>query len=134
MDGRQDLYVRMVMKEGVSATRFQARDIILTNITVLNEREFRGIVNESKNEHERGALDNPKEPANGDEMFTRLSAFDNDRRIDKVNKCLRPGSFSTTQEDYLKCKKDNDDPVERYALPNDDEIKFAFEIKPKKAD
>jgi hypothetical protein len=37
-------------------------------------------------------------------------------------------------EDYLKCKKINDDPVERYALPSNDEIKFAFHIQPVKTD
>jgi hypothetical protein len=43
----------------------------------------------------------------------RLSALDNDKRIDKLNKCLRPGSFATTKDDYILCKYINDDPAER---------------------
>ena len=47
---------------------------------------------------------------------------------------MRPGSYTTTMDDYLKCKNTNDDSVERYALPNNDKIKFAFYIQPKKTD
>jgi len=87
-------------------------------------------LSEPKNDSEKGALDNPVEPADGNEMFVRLSAFDDDKRIDKVNRCLRPGSFTTTFEDYSLCKLTSDKPIERYALPNNDEIKFAFYIQP----
>src|SRR4051812_24548624 len=97
-------------------------------MSVLNKKEFRGVVNESKSENERGALDNPIEAATGEEIFVRLSAFDDDKRIDKTNKCLRAGSYTTTMDDYSKCKAGNDDPIERYALPNTDTIKFAFHI------
>ena len=37
-------------------------------------------------------------------------------------------------EDYLACKAKAEDPAERYALPNNDEIKFAFHIRPVKKD
>lgn len=83
-----------------------------------------------KTKRDKGAIDNPVEFANGEEVFVRLSAFDNDRRIDKENRCLRPGSFTTTEADYLVCKYLSDDPIERYALPNNDEIKWAFYIQP----
>lgn len=63
-------------------------------------------------------------------MFVRLSAFDDDKRVDKINNRLRPGSFTTTFRDYETCRGLNDDPVERYALPNNDEIKFVFYIQP----
>ena len=101
---------------------------------VLNENQYRNIVNELKNEKERGAIQNIVENANGKEIFVRLSAFDNDRRVDKTNKCLRPGSYTTTKDDYLKCKAGDDDPVERYALPNNDKIKFCFHIQPNTSD
>ena len=109
---------------------FRSGLITLNAIKVLNEKQFRNQVNESKNDNEKGALDNRVESADGNEIFVRLSAFDDDKRIDKVNKCLRPGSFTTTEVDYVDCKLINDKPVERYALPNNDEIKFAFYIKP----
>ncbi|HOS47304.1 MAG TPA: hypothetical protein PLG57_01650 [Bacteroidia bacterium] len=127
-------YVKKVVYEGISSIKAKANILALNSINVLSEKQFRNIVSESKNENDRGAIENPEENANGEEFFVRLSAFDNDRRIDKVNMCLRPGSFTTTMDDYLKCKASNDDPVERYALPKNDKIQFAFHIKPKKTD
>lgn len=79
----------------------------------------------------KGALDSPKENANGIEVFVRVSAYEDDKRIDFVNKKLKEGSFTTTEQDYKDCYSTNDDPVDRYALPNDEKIKWAFYIKPK---
>lgn len=83
---------------------------------------------------ERGAKDNPIECANGKEVFVRLSAFKIDRRIDFVRKRLRPGSFTTTCNDYKDCLRTNDNPINRYALPNSDKIEWAFYIQPEKYD
>lgn len=80
----------------------------------------------------KGATDNPKENANGEEIFVRVSAFEDDKRIDTVNKKLKNGSYTTTEKDYNDCVSTNDDPIDRYALPNDDEIKWAFYIRQKK--
>ena len=100
----------------------------------LNEKQFRNLVSESKNENERGAIENPVINADGTEVFVRLSAFEDDKRIDKINKCLRPGSYTTTLVDYETCRSINDDPIERYALPNNDTINFVFYIQPVKTD
>ncbi|MCX6326399.1 MAG: hypothetical protein NT144_07095 [Bacteroidia bacterium] len=126
--------VRKVINEGIYSIKTSANYITLNAISVFNEKLFRNIANESKNENEIGAIENPVLNADGVELFVRLSAFDNDRRVDKINMCLRPGSYTTTMEDYIKCKAINDSPVERYALPYNDEIKFAFHIQPKKTD
>ncbi len=134
MNGYEGDNVRKVISEGIMSIKASANFIALSSISVFNEKQFRNIVNESKNENERGAIENPVVNTNGEEVFVRLSAFDNDRRIDKVNMCLRAGAFTTTMDDYLKCKTTNDDPVERYALPKDDVIKFAFHIQPLKSD
>jgi hypothetical protein len=134
MNGYEDGNIRKVMNEGILSIKASANLISLNSINVLNESQFRNQANDSKNKSEKGAIDNPVESADGNEMFVRLSAFNNDRRIDKENKCLRPGSFTTTEDDYFVCKYINDDPVERYALPNNDEIKFAFYIQPIKSD
>lgn len=82
----------------------------------------------------KGAKDNPKENADGKEVFVRLSAYENDRRIDFELKKLKPGSYTTTEIDYNECVSTNDDPIDRYALPNDDKITWAFYIKPKTND
>jgi hypothetical protein len=126
--------IRKVIKEGIASIKMRADDINLNAVSVLNKNQFRSVVGETKSEKEKGSIDNPVENANGEEVFVRLSAFDDDKRVDKINRCLRPGSYTTTMDDYLKCKTTNGDPVERYALPNNDEIKFAFHIQPKKAD
>jgi len=134
MDTSTGHHVRMVMNEGMHVFKATAHVITLNSIRVLSENQFRSIVSESKSGDERGAMDNPVRNADGEEVFVRLSAFDDDRRVDKVNKCLRPGFFTTTMEDYLKCKATGDDPVERYALPNNDRIQFAFHVLPLKSD
>jgi hypothetical protein len=124
--------VRKVINEGIFTCKASASIIALNAIAVLHEKQFRNIVNES--ESKNGAIENPIVVADGHEVFIRLSAFDNDRRVDKVNMCLRAGTFTTTMEDYLMCKNTSDDPVERYALPNNDKIQFAFLIQPIKTD
>jgi hypothetical protein len=134
MDNSININVRKVMVEGINSIKVTADYIILNGISVFNEKQFRNIVNESNNENERGAIENIVVNADGEEIFLRLSAFDNDRRVDKINRSLRPGSYTTSKEDYLKCKSINEDPIERYALPNNEEIKFAFHIQPKKSD
>lgn len=130
MNGFEDGHIRKVINEGIFSIKSGASLISLNSIIVLNEKQFRNQAKEPKSENEKGALDNPVELADGNEMFVRLSAFDDDKRVDKINKCLRPGSFTTTFRDYETCRGLNDDPVERYALPNNDEIKFAFYIQP----
>jgi len=134
MNGYETQMISFLVNTGIQNIKAGAELISLNSITVLNEKQFRNQANEPKSDNEKGALDNPIESADGKEIFVRLSAFDDDKRIDKVNKSLRPGSFTTTEDDYVVCKFMNDDPVERYALPNNDEIKFAFYIKPVKSD
>lgn len=82
----------------------------------------------------KGAIDSQKENADGKEYFVRLSAYQNDKRIDFVTNRLKEGSFTTTLYDYVSCVRTNDDPVDRYALPNDDTIKWSFYIQPKSFD
>ena len=130
MNGYEGDHIRKIINEGISKVKASANLITLSSLSVLNERQFRNYLSEPKNDNEKGALDNPIESANGNEMFVRLSAFDDDKRVDKINRCLRPGSFTTTFEDYFQCVYTDDDPIERYALPNNDEIKFAFYIQP----
>ena len=47
---------------------------------------------------------------------------------------MRPGSYTTTETDYQDCVSTNDDPIDRYALPNDESIKWSFYIRPKTSD
>lgn len=134
LNGFEGVHVQKIINEGILNVRATAKEITLTGINVLNKIQYRQLVGESKNERERGAIDNPVENANGEEIFVRLSAFDNDRRIDKIKQCLLPGSFTTMEDDYKYCKSNNINPIERYALPNNDAIKFVFYINPLRKD
>lgn len=62
-----------------------------------------------------------------------MSGFCN-KRIDFEKKCLKPGAFTTTLIDYVDCVKTNDDPIDRYALPNNDKVRWAFFVKPNKGE
>lgn len=66
----------------------------------------------------------------GKTYYVRLSAYEDDKRIDKKNNRLLPGSYATTKADYEKYVNDKDDPVERYALPNEEKIECAFHLLP----
>jgi hypothetical protein len=118
--------IRFVIKQGTDFIKTNARTISLRSISVLNEKLFRNIISESDTEAEKGALENPVMKANGTDVFVRLSAFNNDRRVDKIHGCLLPGTYTTAEEDYLLCKDQKYDPIERYALPNNDEIKICI--------
>lgn len=128
--------IRSVLNEGLTNIKMSAQKIIFstTAIKILSENEFRNLVKEERNGEEKAALENPKTEADGIEEFIRLSAFKDDKRIDRVKNKLRPGSFATTKQDYNYCKQQNINPIIRYALPNEEKIEWAFYIKPKKGD
>lgn len=138
--------------KGVQLSLEQANtlDLDLNSIIVVSKDIIKGLIelysdnsknvfnskssNKGRSSGGKGAIDSPIEYATGNEIFTRLSAFENDRRIDFEKKCLKDGSFTTTLLDYRDCVRYDDDPVDRYALPNDEEIKHAFTIIPEKID
>jgi hypothetical protein len=79
---------------------------------------------------DKGAVNSNDKDIEGFEMFVRVSAFENDIRINRMNKSLKPNSYATTYFDYLICVNCNLDPIDRYALPNDLKIEWAFYIQP----
>lgn len=133
---------RQVINEGFNRVLDSVNSIALVNphIIKLSEiRESRTFSNArmdslSRSSDETGARENPLKRGNGTDLFFRLSAYQDDKRIDFQNKKLRDGSFATTNTDYLLCKLSGDDPIDRYALPNDEKIKFAFKFKPQADD
>ena len=118
------------MWTGEAATISLVPKSLLLEKRVLSENEKK-----DKRRHSgRGAIENPKEFANGKEVFVRLSVYENDHRIDFVKKKLKKGSYTTTDLDYKDCVNCYDDPVDRYALPNDEPVEWAFYILPKTKD
>ena len=135
---------RRIINEGFKNILNSSTELILEtkSINVLGQSSIREskslsdtkIIYNKRESGGKGASDSPKENANGLEIFIRISAFEDDKRIDTVNNKLKSGSYTTTEKDYRDCVSSNDDPVDRYALPNDDEIGWAFYIKPKTVD
>ena len=137
-------FKRKIIMEGYSTILSKVEKLLIETSTIsLVPRkqitEYRLLTESKKKEKGRhsggkGAVDNPKEIASGVELFARLSAYENDKRIDFIKKKLKSGTFTTTNDDYNVCVRTNDDPIDRYALPNDETIKWTFYIQPKKDD
>lgn len=145
LDNEFKTYKRIVFTESFSKVLNSSIELMLETktIKVLNKAEaihnIRALFNESgktkkRNSGDRGAKENPKENPTGSEVFVRLSAYENDKRVDLISKRLMAGTYTTTENDYSECVTAKDDPVDRYALPNDELIKWAFYIKPKNID
>jgi hypothetical protein len=130
MDNEQNILLGKVFTEGMVDAKSKAIHSELRNIKVLSKPEFRAELSVTKSLQDSGAIDSPEENADGKEIFVRLSAFQNDRRVDKINKSLLPGSYTTTENDYKLCKSTGADPIDRYALPNNMPIQWAFYIVP----
>lgn len=127
--------VKNVFKTGFRTVLFSASEVELKNIRLVeNLSYFHTLSFSASTQKKTGAIHQRFELANGIEVFTRLSAYEDDKRIDTVNNKLLPGSFSTTYADYQYCKNNNLNPVDRYALPNDEPITWAFHIRPLKLD
>lgn len=77
-----------------------------------------------------GAKDAEIEYTRNDEEFIRFSPFEDDFRIDRNNNKVLPGTFATTLLDGQKCINENIDIIDRYALPSEREIMYAFYINP----
>ena len=132
-EGKLLLKIKQTIKEGLENAILTYPDIELNDIRLSSFEQVLNVFNE-ESQTKKGAKDNRVENADGEEIFVRLSAFEDDRRIDKINKKLIPGSYTTTLEDYKYCKENDLNPIGRYALPNDDLIQWAFHIKPRKVD
>lgn len=66
----------------------------------------------------------------GDAVFMRFTAYQNDRRI-TPNKGLVPGTYATTEADSRHVRTGKE-AVERYALPDPTPAMYRFKIEPLK--
>jgi hypothetical protein len=131
-------FKNQIRSEGVIKIFNKINFLSLESPVLVNKAEYRNLrklsdsqMNYKGRHYESiGAKDSSPIHANGKDYFIRLSAWEDDKRIDFDNMKLKIGSYTTTYEDYLSCRSNNDEPIDRYALPTEDEIKFAFYIKP----
>jgi hypothetical protein len=142
LDNNFNIYKRQIALESYTKMFSQSSFIALESPTLVrrsalsNVRMFSESSMNNKGRHSggTGAVSNAAIYANGTDLFVRLSAYADDKRIDFVKMRLKDGTYTTTETDYLTCKRYHDDPVDRYALPNDETIKWAFFVKPKSSD
>ncbi len=136
LDSNFNINRKKIIDDGYEYALNKAEDIVLetSSIKVLALSEYTKKYNERHSSSGNGAADSPMEYANGTDCFVRVSAYEDDKRIDLEHMKLKAGSFTTTSEDYNNCVSTNGDPIDRYALPNDEEIKWSFYIKPKSSD
>lgn len=137
-------YKRLIVNEGYKVALSKATELMLEtdSIKVFDHNSVRQYITLSETKRTvnkritggKGATDSPKINANGDDIYVRVTAYEDDKRIDFEKKRLKPGTFATTFEDYGDCITTNDDPIDRYALPNDEKIKWSFFIRPKNID
>jgi hypothetical protein len=133
-DNFEWLYLSKIVREGWNEIKATAKVQPLQDIEFKSKSEYYNIVADEDTASKKAAKDNPVQSANGWMAYIRLSAYHDDKRIDRLNKCLRPGSYTTTIDDYLTCTINKYDPIDRYAIPNDDSIKWVFNIVPKIGD
>lgn len=141
-DNDFNIYKRLIVLEGfaqmfgkseyltLDSPTLVSRSVV-SNVRMLSENSMSI---RTRNKGVIGASDSPKIYANGTDVYVRLSHYEDDIRVDMINRKLKPGSYATTKTDYLTCKASNDDPIDRYALPSDEIIQWAFEIQPKPFD
>jgi len=135
------IYRKKIIERGFSTVLNESNSLLINTESIkiitgkpLFEVKSLSTYKQSKNKRHsggKGAKENPKEYSDGNETFVRVSAYENDKRIDFKRKRLTEGSYTTTLIDYYDCITTDDDPVDRYALPNDEPIRWAFYIKPK---
>lgn len=141
-DNYFNTYKRQIVLESYTKMFSQSNYLTLDSPTLVSRSAVSSVrtfsessmTTKGRNKGGIGASDSPKIYANGTDIYVRLSHYEDDIRVDMINKKLKPGAYATTKADYLTCKAYNDDPVDRYALPSDETIQWAFEIQPKSYD
>jgi hypothetical protein len=133
-DNFEWLYLSKIVRERWNEIKATAKVQPLQGIDIVSKSEYFNIVADEDTTSKTGAKDNPVQSANGWMAYVRLSAYYDDKRIDRLNNCLKPGSYTTTIDDYLTCTINKYDPIDRYAIPNADPIKWVFNIVPKIGD
>lgn len=144
LDSNFQVNKRLIVNEGYKVALSRATELMLetNSIKVFDHNSIRQKITLSETKRilnkrysgGKGATDSPKINANGTDFYVRVSAYEDDKRIDFEKKKLKPGTFTTTFEDYADCVSTNDNPIDRYALPNDENIEWSFFIQPKNVD
>ncbi|MFL5773025.1 MAG: hypothetical protein ACJ75F_07705 [Flavisolibacter sp.] len=132
LDDTTDENIKKLMSEGILTIKRNAPDIEFKDLHI--DTEFNMVDEPIQIYGNKGAIENPKQTATGTEKLVRLSAFEHDKRLDTIYKRLRPGSYTTSYDNYKMCKSKKMDPVSLYALPDTRPVEWVFHIQPKAND
>ena len=125
----QDVLKSISLEEANRVYKFSTASTNIINVRLKADKGiFKASVAELKDA--KGADDAQEETTKEDEHFVRFSHFEDDKRIDKINKKALPGTYATTAEDAEYCIENEIDPIARYALPSTLTIEYAFHIRP----
>jgi hypothetical protein len=94
-----------IAQMGFKSVTNEASIKMLSDIELVSKSAYFNAVREPAQAKSTGAKDGPLVQPNGADYYVRLSAYQDDKRIDKINKCLLPGSYTTTFKDYVNCVK-----------------------------
>jgi hypothetical protein len=135
---------RQVLEKGFTTTLAESKSWLISTDSIhlvssklpyeIKNLTYNKITKNKRHSGGKGAKENPKEYTDGNETFVRISAYENDKRIDFNKKRLIEGSYTTSLADYYDCIITDDEPIDRYALPNDEKVKWAFYIRAKSVD
>jgi hypothetical protein len=135
---------RQVIEKGLTTILAESKSWLISTDSIrlvsgklpydIKNLTYNKITKNKRHSDGKGAKENPKEYTDGNETFVRISAYENDKRIDFNKKRLIEGSYTTSLVDYYDCIITDDEPVDRYALPNDEKVKWAFYIRAKSVD
>ena len=127
----QQLLAAMMKNYSESLYKYSAYSTEIIDVKLKTDRgSLRAAKCESSFTEATTAEDAPSELTKRDERFARFSAYEDDKRIDKANKRVLPGTYATTFADASYCISQKVDPRDRYALPNPELVKFVFHISP----
>jgi hypothetical protein len=94
-----------IAQMGFKSVTNEASIKMLSDSVLVSKSAYFNAVREPAQAKSTGAKDGPLVQPNGADYYVRLSAYQDDKRIDKINKCLLPGSYTTTFKDYVNCVK-----------------------------
>jgi hypothetical protein len=136
LDYRHSEFRNEIANEGLKKVGNRLAEITLDNVELLSKSNF---VKPGKSQTEQdfgrqifgeSAVANPQEHSDGKEVFIRPTAFEDDVRMDFMKNRLLPGSFTTTEADYLICRAKEDNLFDRYGFASFEPIKWIYMIQP----
>lgn len=125
MNEAAPLYVKQIANEGILSVKEKAMPFRWNILSVIDHDPVIKPVH--------AVIASKTEFPDGAEIFVRRSIYENDKRIDTKNNCLRSGSFTTTFADSLRHRHNSDDPLIQLAMDHGVRGKWGYYIQPKRS-